>query len=131
MKKGAMRYNEGKPKLSLILDSPKPLGGLAKVLENGVEKYGRGNWTNGFEHTTIMDSMLRHLTAYAGGEDLDPESGLPHVDHIFANALFLSDGYHNFPERDDRINVTKVFNQTQESDTSLGGINVPHPKMAK
>lgn len=128
MSKGADRFNKNKPRLSLLLDSPKPLVGLSRVLENGVEKYGRGNWTNGFDHTMVIDSMLRHLAAYASGEDLDPESGLPHVDHVFANALFLSDGFHNFPERDDRAGRTKTFDQTQLSDTPLGGVNVKKPK---
>ena len=36
------------------------------------------------------DALYRHLNALESGELVDPESGLPHWDHICCNALFLS-----------------------------------------
>ena len=87
----ADRHNDGKPEMSYVLQGPKGLAGLAKVLEFGGRKYDRGNWLKGFPDTSLIDSMMRHLTAYISGEVLDPESGLPHIDHIHANAKFLAE----------------------------------------
>jgi len=90
-KEVADRHNDGKPEMSYVLQGPKGLDGLAKVLEFGSRKYYRGNWLKGFPDTSLIDSMMRHLTAYISGEILDPESGLPHIDHIHANAKFLAE----------------------------------------
>ena len=87
----ADRHNDGKPEMSYVLQGPKGLAGLAQVLEFGSRKYDRGNWLKGFPDTSLIDSMMRHLTAYISGEVLDPESGLPHIDHIHANAKFLAE----------------------------------------
>ena len=97
-----LRYNQGKSELSMILEARHALGGCAKVLEFGKVKYDRGNWRKGLSHAQICDSMLRHLSAYLSGEDNDPESGLPHVDHVLTNALFLSEMTRTHPDKDDR-----------------------------
>ena len=90
-KEVADRHNDGKPEMSYVLQGPKGLEGLARVLEFGSRKYDRGNWLKGFPDTSLIDSMMRHLAAYISGEVLDPESGLPHIDHIHANAKFLAE----------------------------------------
>ncbi len=87
----AKRYNEGKVPLSLVLESKAAMEGLARVFEMGAKKYGRDNWKKGFpDDTVIIDSLMRHTLKAASGEVLDEESGLPHADHIQANAYFLS-----------------------------------------
>ena len=106
MSKGT-RYNEGKTQLSMILEARNALNGCAKVLEFGKAKYDRGNWRNGLNHTETCDSLLRHLSAYLSGEDLDPESELPHVVHVLCNALFLAEMLRTHPELDDRSKVGK------------------------
>lgn len=103
MTERADRDNATKPKLSMVLDAGNALVGAARVLEFGERKYERGNWDKGMPFTQIEDSLLRHITAFNLGVDLDAESGLPHVDHILVNALFLSEMYHKArPDLDDR-----------------------------
>ena len=99
--KRAMRFNTGKRKWSLVdFDS---LEDMVKVLEFGAEKYSPHNWKKGLSTTEICESMIRHLKSYLNGENLDPESGLPHTGHIMCNSMFLSH-MHNFKkEFDDRF----------------------------
>jgi hypothetical protein len=89
-----MRFNQGKIEWSLV--DFKSLEPLVKVLTFGKEKYERDNWKLGGENTSqqsLMDSLLRHATALADGQQIDPESGLHHIGHIMCNCLFYS--YHH------------------------------------
>lgn len=102
MKGEADRFNTGKPRLSLVLEAKHALNEVAQVLEYGEQKYARGNWHKGLNHTEICDSLLRHLTAYLSGEDIDDESQCKHVGHVLANAIFLAELINTKPELDDR-----------------------------
>lgn len=78
----------GKTRWSLV-----PRGTLKtiiKVLEHGAKKYGDNNWEQ-VPHARIRyyDAANRHLDSWWGGEDLDPESGLPHLAHAACCILFL------------------------------------------
>lgn len=68
----------------------------------GADKYGRFNYKGGIAHTRLVDAAMRHLIAYASGEDIDPESGLPHVDHAAASINMLRGNQRLHPELDDR-----------------------------
>lgn len=68
-----------------------------------LERSGRNNWKQGLAISGVIDSMQRHVASYLEGEDNDQETGLPHVDHILCNALFISELYHTKRELcDDR-----------------------------
>ncbi len=96
------RHNAGKPLLSLMIEARHALAGAARVPAFGAQKYSRGNWRGGLPHTEVADCLLRHLSAYIDGEDIDPESGCPHVDHVLVNALFLAELFRTHPQLDDR-----------------------------
>lgn len=94
------RFNEGKLKWSLV--SWKALGPMVKVLMFGAQKYSAHNWKGGLKYTETCESMQRHMNSFLEGEDVDPESGLPHVGHILCNAMFLSYMYQVRKDMDDR-----------------------------
>ena len=83
-----IKYDSDKPRMDLL--DPFALEGLAKVLTFGANKYAANNWRNGIAYSRIISSLLRHLSAIQRGEITDPESGLPHIDHIGCNWMFLS-----------------------------------------
>ena len=97
----ALKYDQQKPRMELI-DSY-ALEGLAKVLTFGANKYAADNWRQGLSYRRILGAMLRHISAIQRGEDTDPESGLPHIDHVGCCWMFLSNYMNtNRTELDDR-----------------------------
>lgn len=66
------------------------LGSLANL--HGNLKYGRNNFrAAAVRYTVYLDAIIRHAQAALEGEDVDPESGLPHEAHILASAAILCD----------------------------------------
>lgn len=114
MTKKCLRYNEGKPKLSYCLLGAASIIGEAKVWELGEGKYERANWLKCAPYTEVADSLLRHLTAFLNGEDLDAESGLPHADHVLTNARMLSQSFHTRKDLDDRGEIPVSQDESQE-----------------
>ena len=98
--KVGVRYDHDKLRWDLV--PMHLLEGMVKVLMVGMKKYSAHNWRKGLHTTRISNSLQRHLNSYLAGEELDPESGLPHVDHILCNALFLKGQAVEHPEMDDR-----------------------------
>ena len=100
--KGAngMKYDGEKPRMDLI--DADALEGLAKVLTFGAQKYAAHNWRGGIEYSRLTAAILRHLMAIQRGEDVDPESGLPHIDHLGCCWMFLSHLSKHRPDLDDR-----------------------------
>ena len=85
-----LKMEEGKPKLSLVPYEMKAI--LAKVFEHGLIKYERDSWrkfTAEQARACLADSAERHLSLYNSGQDIDPESGLPHLACVGWNALVL------------------------------------------
>ncbi len=94
------KFDSGKPPMSLI--PRRALVEEARVLDFGRQKYAAWNWSKGMDWSRLIDAGLRHLTAYADGEDVDPESGLSHLAHARACLGFLLDYEAEHPELDDR-----------------------------
>jgi hypothetical protein len=81
---------QDKPVNFLELMSTSPLG-CARVLTFGAEKYAAHNWMNGLSWTECCESLLRHLVAVSlEGQVNDEESGLPHMDHVDCNLMFMA-----------------------------------------
>lgn len=89
-----------------LLD-PLALEGLAKVLAFGAKKYAKHNWRGGLSYTRLIGAALRHTFEILKGKDIDPESGLPHVDHLGCCWMFLSNMMKTRPDMDDRWKGTK------------------------
>lgn len=86
----ALRDNKKKPELRYNLTFPGAMEGRAAVSSYGAEKYALYNYLNGAPLSQYVDCLMRHLTAWENGEDLDPESGLRHTDHVAWNADALA-----------------------------------------
>lgn len=71
---------------------------------------GTNNWRLGINNSRLVASLLRHLSAYQRGENIDPESGLSHLDHIGANWMFLSANVKQRPHLDDRFVPPSICN---------------------
>jgi hypothetical protein len=83
------KFDNGKPMVSLV--EPKFILGVAEILTFGAEKYGPNNWKEAQPEDIqrYKDALMRHLLSYLDGEEIDPESGKPHLWHIACNTMFL------------------------------------------
>ena len=107
-------------KVPMQLLSPIALAATAKVLAFGAAKpeYGPNNWRKGLEWDRLNGAILRHLSAFMVGEDLDPETGLPHIDHVACEVMFLQELYRT---RKDLDNRHKFDEQAKQAFASILG----------
>ena len=82
------KHDNNKPRMDLI--DPAFLEGLAEVLTFGAKKYDAHNWRSGIQYSRLIAAAYRHLGAINRGNDVDSESGLPHVYHLACCVMFLS-----------------------------------------
>lgn len=94
------RFNTGKPDYSLI--PMFTLEGEARVWGYGAAKYKAWNWTKGMAWSVPFACAMRHMAAWQRGEECDPESGLPHLDHAMCNLRMLKLYSITYPQGDDR-----------------------------
>ncbi len=79
-----------------------PLVEVAKVYGFGAKKYAKRNWERGYDWSLSYSALQRHLHAFWGGEEIDPESGLQHLAHAVFHCLALIEWQKTHPEMDDR-----------------------------
>lgn len=78
------------------------LGSLA--LLDGALKYGRSNFRSiGVRASIYHDAARRHLIKWFEGENLDEDSGLPHLAHVLACVAILIDSEAAGKLNDDRM----------------------------
>lgn len=96
---GGKKNDQGKLPLDLL--DPDALEGIGAVLQFGALKYAPNNWREGISNSRLVAALLRHLFAIMKGEYNDPESGLPHIDHVGCCWMFLSSNMKTRPEMND------------------------------
>lgn|SRR5574343_303346 len=77
------KHDSEKPSITLV--PSEAILGIANALSYGARKYERYNFRRGIEHSRLLDAAMRHLLAILGGEDIDAESGNPHIHHAMAS----------------------------------------------
>lgn len=93
MANDALRFNQGKPDYTLLdFQSLEP---MVRVLEFGARKYARDNWRKGLAKENILGSLQRHVgklidKVNQGKDEVDDETGIHEIGHIFCNCMFYS-----------------------------------------
>lgn len=98
-----IKHDAEKNQLELL--SPLWILGVGSVLTFGAKKYASWNWAKGLKRTRVMGAALRHIFAYLGGQDNDPESGLSHLYHASCSLMFAAHLHETRPDLDDRFKI--------------------------
>ena len=84
---GGVKHDSGKTRWDLVpYDALKQ---VADVLTIGAAQYGDRNWEKGIRHSRLFAATQRHLIAWWGGEDNDPQTGKSHLAHAVCDVIFL------------------------------------------
>lgn len=103
------KLDAGKARMELL--PPRTLQMAAEVFTHGAAKYAssdradENNWTEGMLWGRMYGALQRHLQAFWGGEDEDPDSGMPHLAHALCCMMMLAEYGTNeaYSENDDRF----------------------------
>lgn len=87
VKTEGVKADQGKARYDLI--PPEYLQGCAEILTFGAEKYAPRNWELGMDWGRVYGALQRHLWAWWGGQDNDPETGKSHLWHAACCLAFL------------------------------------------
>jgi hypothetical protein len=109
---GGLKYDAEKIRMELIPVSS--LRALGTVLTYGAKKYSPRNWEQGIAWGRCYGALLRHLTAWWGGESLDPETGYSHLWHAMCNLAFLIEFEETSHDGDDRPNPAATHGERCE-----------------
>lgn len=87
---------------------------ISEVYEFGSRKYDDHNWRKGYSWSLSYAAMQRHLNLFWSGQDLDEESGLPHVAHAAFHMFTLLTFMEEQREFDDRFKKPDSFDKFAE-----------------
>jgi hypothetical protein len=96
-----VKFDKNKVRYDLIPGDA--LHELARVYTYGSIKYDDNNWRKGIKWCRIFGALMRHAWSFWRGEDLDQESGLPHLAHACWACMTLLNYMSTKPELDDRV----------------------------
>ena len=106
----------GKLPLDLVPDTA--VAWQAMVHLHGALKYGPWNWREaGVRSSIYVAALRRHVAAWWNGEELDPESNLPHLAHAAACLNILMDAKECGKLNDDRpphISISQFHHKLNE-----------------
>ena len=100
-----IKFDTDKPDLTLV---PYEFSaGAAHGLAFGLRKYERHNYLKGMSHTRLAAAVMRHLSKWASGEDLDPEAvamdcQVTHLELACSALAMLMANVGRHPHLDDR-----------------------------
>ena len=94
-----VKHDDGKPEWVYLPWAA--LEQVVKVQDYGAARYSRDNWKliKNLE-PRYLSAALRHIAAHAQGQQLDPESGLPHLAHAITSLLFVLENMIDTPPKD-------------------------------
>lgn len=93
----------GSRKMPMSMVPAPVLGELSLAMLEGALKYGRHNYRAiGVRASVYYDALQRHIMAWWEGEDMDPDSGLPHIVKAMACLVVLRDAQIRGKVYDDR-----------------------------
>lgn len=98
-----VKHDQDKPDMSLLSNTA--LVKIAQVMSYGKRKYSANNWRGGLHWSRPLAAAARHLYAYIGGEDKDPETGFSHLAHACCCLMFILEFEETHKELDDRYKV--------------------------
>lgn len=90
------KYDSGKPMIGTAMRIfPLSMEALGAVIEFGTHKYPQpDNWKKvEGANFRYLDSLMRHLIKHLKGQELDEETGKPHLAHVVWNALAILELY--------------------------------------
>lgn len=83
-----IKNDQGKLRWDLL--PLKPIQQAVAVLTVQVAEYGEDNWQRiERPEDRFYAALMRHITAWRLGEQLDPKTKLPHLAHALVNVVFL------------------------------------------
>lgn len=68
---------------------PEALAKIARHYGIGASKYAAHNWRRGYEWSKSFAALQRHAQAFWSGEDIDAETGSPHMAAVAFHAMTL------------------------------------------
>lgn len=97
----AVKFDLGKPRYDLVPWDA--LEEVVRVLNYGAQKYDPRNWEKGTAWSRMFSAGIRHdADFWQKLQDIDPESGLPHLAHGICCRLFLLSYWLRQVGKDDR-----------------------------
>ena len=82
-----VKFDDDKVRMDLLPTDA--MWAWAEILTFGAVKYSARNWELGMDWSRVYGGLMRHITAWWGGEDNDPETGKSHLAHAMCCISFL------------------------------------------